>query len=165
MPAPSPSTKPSRSLSNGRDACVGSSLRVDIAFIVQKPPIAVGMTVASLPPVTTATASPRMSLSYAVASASLPLAHADATANTGPRSPNCIEMCADAAFAISIGTKNGEMRSHFSPGPTSNVVFSTVMIPPIPVATMAPVRARTSGSSGNLASSIASLAATSAIWA
>src|SRR3546814_1578638 len=41
-PAPSLNTKPSRSRSHGRDARAGSSLRVDIAFIAQKPPIAVG---------------------------------------------------------------------------------------------------------------------------
>src|SRR6186713_2412791 len=31
MPAPSPITKPSRSRSKGRDACIGSSLRVESA--------------------------------------------------------------------------------------------------------------------------------------
>src|SRR5437899_1839069 len=37
MPAPSPHTKPSRPASKGREAFSGSSLRVDIAFIEQKP--------------------------------------------------------------------------------------------------------------------------------
>ena len=43
MPAPSPMTKPSRSLSHGREAFSGSSLRVDNAFIAQKPPTEVGV--------------------------------------------------------------------------------------------------------------------------
>ncbi len=54
------------------------------------------------------------------------------------------------------------MRSHFCCGPTSNVVFSTVMMPPMPDATIAPVRVRTSASSGKFASASASRAATSA---
>ena len=37
MPAPSPSTKPSRLRSNGRDARGGSSLAVDVAPMLQKP--------------------------------------------------------------------------------------------------------------------------------
>jgi len=45
-------------LSNGREAFAGSSLRVDIAFIEQKPPTASGEMHASLPPVIIARASP-----------------------------------------------------------------------------------------------------------
>jgi len=51
-PAPSPMTKPSRSLSNGRDERFGSSLRVLMAFIAQKPPMPIGTMVASVPPAT-----------------------------------------------------------------------------------------------------------------
>jgi hypothetical protein len=47
MPAPSPATKPSRLASKGRIAFVGSSLRVDMAFIEQKPAIVSGMMMAS----------------------------------------------------------------------------------------------------------------------
>src|SRR5688572_28831413 len=50
---PSESTKPSRSLSKGRDACSGSSLRRLIACMVEKAPIASGSTAASEPPATT----------------------------------------------------------------------------------------------------------------
>lgn len=39
-----PLRKPSRSRSNGRDAFVGSSLRVDLAFIAAKPATAAGDT-------------------------------------------------------------------------------------------------------------------------
>ena len=42
MPAPSPHTNPSRAASNGREAFSGSSLRVDIAFIEQKPAMVMG---------------------------------------------------------------------------------------------------------------------------
>src|SRR2546427_8811602 len=58
MPAPSPSTKPSRSLSHGREACSGASLRVLMAFIAQKPPSAVGDEPRSAPPTTITSASP-----------------------------------------------------------------------------------------------------------
>ena len=43
-------TKPSRSLSNGREACLGSSLRVLMARMAQKPPMPMGTMVASAPP-------------------------------------------------------------------------------------------------------------------
>ncbi len=58
MPPPSPITKPSRVASNGRDAVSGESLRSDSAFMFAKPPIAIGVTVASDPPVMTTSASP-----------------------------------------------------------------------------------------------------------
>ena len=58
IPAPSPITKPSRSLSNGRDAFSGSSLRVDSAFMLEKPAIASGVTAASAPPVIIMSAAP-----------------------------------------------------------------------------------------------------------
>ena len=50
MPAPSPSTKPSRSLSHGRLAVAGSSLRVESARGAAKPPTPSGLIVASEPP-------------------------------------------------------------------------------------------------------------------
>ena len=58
MPPPSPITKPSRVASNGRDAVSGDSLRSDSAFMFAKPPIAIGVTVASEPPVIMTSASP-----------------------------------------------------------------------------------------------------------
>ena len=50
MPAPSPRTNPSRSLSQGREAFCGSSLRRLSARMAEKPPIASGVTTASVPP-------------------------------------------------------------------------------------------------------------------
>lgn len=58
MPAPSPITKPSRSLSNGRQAVAGSSLRLESAFITMKPAMPTGVIAASEPPATTMSASP-----------------------------------------------------------------------------------------------------------
>ena len=58
MPAPSPMTKPSRSLSKGRLARVGSSLRVESARMAANPPTAMEVTAASLPPAIMASASP-----------------------------------------------------------------------------------------------------------
>src|SRR6059036_2929248 len=58
-PPPSPQTKPSRPASKGREAFVGSALRVDIAFIAQNPAIVSGMIIASEPPAIMTSASPR----------------------------------------------------------------------------------------------------------
>ena len=58
MAPPSPITKPSRVASNGRDAVSGDSLRSESAFMFAKPPIAIGVTVASEPPVMITSASP-----------------------------------------------------------------------------------------------------------
>ncbi len=48
--APSPITKPSRVRSKGREACSGSSLRGESAFMLAKPAIARGVMAASAPP-------------------------------------------------------------------------------------------------------------------
>ncbi len=58
-PAPSPITKPSRSLSNGRDALAGASLRVESAFMFWKPAIDNGVMAASAPPAIIMSAMPR----------------------------------------------------------------------------------------------------------
>ena len=49
-PAPSPMTKPSRPLSHGRDAPVGSSLREESARHAMKPPRPERVHAASVPP-------------------------------------------------------------------------------------------------------------------
>src|SRR5438552_2983665 len=58
MPAPSPITKPSRSLSKGRLAAAGASLRVESAFITEKPPMPNGVIADSAPPAIWASVSP-----------------------------------------------------------------------------------------------------------
>src|SRR5213078_2833372 len=93
MPPPSPHTKPSRPASNGRDAFCGSSLRVDIAFIEQKPAMVSGTTMASAPPAIITSASPRWIRRKASPSAWLPVAQAVTTAEFGPLAPKRI-LCA-----------------------------------------------------------------------
>src|SRR5271154_4512419 len=58
MPAPSPMTKPSRSLSHGRLARAGSSLRVESARMAANPPTPMGVMAASEPPAIITSASP-----------------------------------------------------------------------------------------------------------
>src|SRR5688500_19453067 len=91
---PSESTKPSRSLSNGREACSGSSFRRLIACMVEKAPIASGSTAASEPPATITSACPRR-----IISADSPMecaldAHAETWEELGPCWPYLIEYCA-----------------------------------------------------------------------
>ena len=77
--APSPSTKPSRPLSHGREAAAGSSLRLDSAIMLPKAAIGSGWMAASVPPTTTTSARPSRIMSMPSAIASLP----DAQAETG----------------------------------------------------------------------------------
>ncbi len=119
---------------------MGSSLRVDIAFIEQNPPTASGEMHASLPPVIIATASPYATVLYAVTIASLALAQALAVAKNGPRKPYAIETCAGAAFAISIGMKNGDVFAHVPFCAAFSDSFQNVRMPPIPVPITAPTR-------------------------
>ena len=58
MPAPSPSTNPSRPLSNGRDARSGSSFLVDSARIAANAPRFSWRMAASVPPASTTSARP-----------------------------------------------------------------------------------------------------------
>ncbi len=58
MPAPSPGTKPSRSLSNGREAFSGASLRSERARAAVKPLMPSSVMVASAPPVIIMSTSP-----------------------------------------------------------------------------------------------------------
>ena len=79
-------TKPSRATSNGREDFFGSSLRVLIAFIAQKPPMPRGTMVASLPPANIATASPILMVRQASPMAWVAVAQAEQVATFGPRS-------------------------------------------------------------------------------
>ena len=86
-PAPSASTKPSRSLSHGRLALVGSSLRVDIARAEQKPPIGTPDVVYSAPPATITSASPYAIMRAARPMLCVPVVHAVTQAMFGPFQP------------------------------------------------------------------------------
>src|SRR5215470_1110856 len=131
MPPPSPHTKPSRPASNGRDAFCGSSLRVDIAFIEQKPAMVSGTTIASAPPAIITSASPRWISRKASPRAWLPVAQAVTTEELGPFAPKRIETSPDAMLMMSIGMKKGETRS----GPRSSRILcasSSELMPPMP---------------------------------
>jgi len=78
-------------------------LRSERARIAEKPLIPRGVTAASLPPVTTTSASPRWIVRKASPMALLALAQAVTTASLGPRSPNWMEICPLAALAMSLG--------------------------------------------------------------
>ena len=87
FPAPSPITKPSRSLSKGRLALSGSSFRVESAFMAENPAIAKGITVDSVAPATITSALPMRMMSAASPSAWLPVAQAVTRQRFGPISP------------------------------------------------------------------------------
>src|SRR6266511_3260886 len=110
-PPPSPQTKPSRSASKGREALVGSSLRVDMAFIWQKPAMVSGRMMASAPPAIITSASSRWMIFMASPMAWLPVAQAVTTDELGPLAPNRIEITPEAILMMIIGTKKGETRS------------------------------------------------------
>ena len=108
---PSPSTKPSRSLSNGRLAPAGSSLRVDIAFMLAKAATVRPVIAASEPPEIIASATPsRIDLND--------LADRVGRRRTGrdggevrPLEPVAHRDESRAMLGMNIGTKKGETRS------------------------------------------------------
>ena len=91
MPAPSPMTKPSRSLSNGRLALFGSSLRVESARIAANPPTPIGVIAASDPPAIMTSASSRRMISNASPIACADAVQAVQVARFGPRALKRIE--------------------------------------------------------------------------
>ena len=111
MPAPSPSTKPSRSLSNGRLACAGSSLRVDSAFIAANPPMPSGVIAASAPPAIIASVSPMRIDFTASPMACADVEHADTGDQFGPLHPYLMVTSPGAMLMIIWRMKKGERRS------------------------------------------------------
>ena len=77
MQAPSPITKPARVASNGRDARGGYSSSTARPRIAQNPARISGWMHDSAPPASTASASPRLTISAASPTAVDPVAHAD----------------------------------------------------------------------------------------
>src|SRR5262245_7514417 len=140
-PAPSPITKPSRSTSNGREACFGSSLRVLMAFIAQKPPMPMGTMVASLPPANMTWASPILMVRQASPMAWVAVAQAEQVATLGPRNLWNMLNRPEAILRISIGIMNGESR----PGPLFKRIeccSAVVSRPPIPEPMKTPIWSR-----------------------
>src|SRR2546423_2527748 len=133
-PDPSPSTNPSRALSNGRDAASGSSLRVDIARIAANPAIGSGWMTASVPPATTMSARPARRMSSAHAIASAPVAQALVGACTPALAPSSNPTQAAGPWGISIGTVCGLTLR----GPDASRMsswLSSVTAPPMPLPT------------------------------
>src|SRR6188768_3866555 len=141
-PAPSPSTKPSRPLSHGRDAFSGSSLRVDMARIEAKPAIGSGWITASVPPAMTTSARPERMMSRPSEIASAPVAQALAIEWTPACAPSSRPTQAAGPLGISIGTVCGLTRR----GPEASRMSSCasrVCAPPMPLPKLT---ARRSGS-------------------
>ena len=136
--------KPSRSLSNGRHAFSGASLRVESARIAANPPSPMCVMAASEPPAIIASAAPRR-----IISAASPMACADAeqavhVAEFGPLAPNRIDTWPAARLMIAEGMKNGEMRR----GPPSRYALcsrSMVPKPPMPEPMKTPTRGAIAG--------------------
>ena len=98
----SPKTNPSRSLSNGRDAAAGSSLRVDIARIIENAAIGSASIMPSTPPHTTTSASPMTMWRQACAMASEPDEQADTGVMTPARAPSSRPTTAAAPLGMII---------------------------------------------------------------
>ncbi len=163
MPAPSAITKPSRSLSNGREAVSGDSLRVESAPITFMPAIANETMAASAPPAIITSAAPRRMIAAASPRAFVPVAQAVATAMLGPRAPTRMAIMPAALSEIIIGTRKGLTRS----GPRSrrtSACSSSVPMPPIPVPIRMPTRSRFDSSTVKPAWANASRVAAVANW-
>src|SRR6266550_5692641 len=162
-PAPSPTMKPSRSLSNGRLARSGSALRVDSARSAPKPPMPIGVIAASDPPAIITSASPRRMISNASPIACADAEHAVQVAELGPLAPKRIDTWPAARLMIAEGMKNGEILR----GPPSSSALCSrpiVVNPPIPDAMKTPIRRESSGVTTSCESSIANCDAAIAYW-
>src|SRR5437588_10299095 len=110
MPAPSPTTKPFRFASQGREAFPGSSLRCDSARMAANPPTLMGVMAASAPPQIIASASPRwIILNESPIECALEV-QAVAVAELGPLAPVRMETYPAARLMMVAGMKNGEIR-------------------------------------------------------
>ena len=162
-PAPSPMMKPSRSLSNGRLARCGSSLRVDSARIAAKPPTPIGVMAASDPPAIITSASLRLMISKASPMACAEAEHAVHVAEFGPLAPKRMDTWPAARLMIAAGMKNGEIRRG-PPAMRARCSRSIVLNPPIPDAMNTPTRVAMSSVTDSAASSIANWDAAMANW-
>src|SRR6056297_2052433 len=104
---PSPSTNPSLSLSKGRDALSGSSLRLERALMEEKPATPILQTGASVPPQTAISDCPYRIESYARPILCEPVAQAETAQKLAPLNPYLIEICPAGISGINIGMKNG----------------------------------------------------------
>ena len=155
-------TKPSRSLSNGRDAVSGSSL-VERAVRAAKPAIPSGVIADSVPPATITSASPYWIERNASPIEFVPVAQAVTTLMDLPFKPYCIATLPTAMLLIIIGTSSGFTRF----GPFSSIFLCSRSIAcklPIPEPMLVPTRNGSSFSISRPACAIASPAAATAYW-
>src|ERR1039458_2866942 len=130
MPDPSPTTKPSRLRSQGREARWGSSLRVESARMAANPPIPMGVMQASVPPQIMTSASPRwMSRKESPMECEL-VVQAVAVAEFGPFAPAGTAMderegVANGMRAGSTGSGGGRIRT-LRPGADGDVAGGEV---------------------------------------
>lgn len=125
---------------------MGSSLRVLMARMAQKPPMPTGTIAASLPPANIITASPILIARHASPIAWLAVAQAEQVAKFGPRRLLYIENRPLAMLLMSIGIMKGDNRL----GPRSNSTFTWAVVvssPPMPEPRMTPISSRFSLSS------------------
>ena len=136
--------KPSRSLSNGRLARSGSSLRVDSARSAPNPPMPIGVIAASEPPAIITSAAPRRMISKASPMACADAEQAVQVAEFGPLAPKRIDTWPAARLMMADGMKNGEI---LRGPPSSSALCSRSMVvnPPMPDAMNTPTRAAISG--------------------
>ena len=106
-PAPSPNRNPSRSRSNGREACAGSSLRLDSAPMLASAAKATGSSGASEPPARTTSTSPRWIIRRPSRNAMTELAQAATWVMTGPVRPYSMDSWQAAIEPDSAGMANG----------------------------------------------------------
>ena len=138
-PAPSPNTKPSRSLSQGREAVAGSSLRVDRARAAAKPPTPRAEMVDSEPPATITSASPYWIKRAARPMLCKPVVQAVTAATLGPLRLNRMLKCPEIILMMEPGTKKGEIRR--GPRASNSAPVSSIMgRPPMPEPTITPIR-------------------------
>ena len=110
MAAPSPSTKPSRPLSNGLEARCGSSFRADSARMAAKAAMFSGRIAASVPPAITMSARPVLIISIAYAMDSAPDAQALTVVCTPACAPSSRPTYAAGPFGMFIGISSGDTR-------------------------------------------------------
>src|SRR5258708_12807032 len=110
-------TKPSRPLSNGREAFVGSSFRRESACIALNAPIATLMSPASLPPASITSACPRRIVSVASPTPCALHAHADTGARLGPFSPYFTATPPAPIPMLIFGPKHPDPSPHPFPSP------------------------------------------------
>src|SRR5690606_41299025 len=103
-PGLSPSTTAPRSLSQGRLAFGGSSLRGDVALIGQSPPMEVGEAPRSAPPASITSASPYWIIRIAMPIEWLAVAQAETAEKFGPLMPVSSDTCPGNMLMMVLGT-------------------------------------------------------------